>query len=204
MENFPLSSHDPYNVPEERFHYFKKNTEDFEYLNSLRYSDWALGEFFKKAKKTDWYQNTIFVITADHSRGISNNFKKKFNIPLLIFSPSDLVPKGVSYKIGSHIDLAPTILAFLKNNQHFVSSGKNLLTNNTPSFTLVSSDLEYWVTEKYIYVFNQKDLLKVLDFKTLKKINNPLAQAIHQEQKEKFLAFFQTYFNAILENKIIP
>ena len=83
-------------------------------------------------------------------------------------------------------------------------SGKNLLTNNTPSFTLVSSDLEYWVTEKYIYVFNQKDLLKVLDFKTLKKINNPLAQAIHQEQKEKFLAFFQTYFNAILENKIIP
>ena len=123
---------------------------------------------------------------------------------LINFSPSDLVPKGVSYKIGSHIDLAPTILAFLKNNQHFVSSGKNLLTNNTPSFTLVSSDLEYWVTEKYIYVFNQKDLLKVLDFKTLKKINNPLAQAIHQEQKEKFLAFFQTYFNAILENKIIP
>ena len=61
--------------------------------------------------------------------------------------------------------------------------------------------MEYWVTEKYIYVFNQKDLLKVLDFKTLKKINNPLAQAIHQEQKEKFLAFFQTYFNAILENK---
>ena len=35
----------------QNFHYFKKNTEDFEYLNSLRYSDWALGEFFKKQKK---------------------------------------------------------------------------------------------------------------------------------------------------------
>ena len=154
----------------------------------MRYSDWALGEFFKKAKKTDWYQNTIFVITADHSRGISNNFKKKFNIPLLIFSPSDLVPKGVSYKIGSHIDLAPTILAFLKNNQAFVSSGKNLLTNNTPSFTLVS---KIWnILQKNTSMFLA--LLKVLDFKTLKKINNP-STSIHQEQKEKFLAFLNLF-----------
>ena len=81
---------------------------------------------------------------------------------------------------------------------------KNLLTNNTLSFTLISSDLDYWVTEKYIYIFNQKDLLKVLDFQTLKKINNPLVQTAHQEQKENFLAFFQTYFNAIVENKILP
>ena len=44
----------------------------------------------------------------------------------------------------------------------------------------------------------------MLDFQTLKKINNPLVQTAHQEQKENFLAFFQTYFNAIVENKILP
>ena len=201
---FSLSSHDPYNLPEERFRYFKKDTDDYKYLNSLRYSDWALGEFFKKVEQTEWYKNTIFVITADHSRGISDNFKKNFNIPLLIFSPSGLVTKGISYKIGSHIDLTPTILALAKNNQPFLSAGKNLLVDNTLSATLISSDLDYWITEKYLYIFNQKDLLKVLDFQTSQEIKNPLLETIHQTQKENFQSFFQTNFNAILENKLIP
>ena len=78
------------------------------------------------------------------------------------------------------------------------------MADTTSSSTLISSDLDYWITEKYLYIFNQKDLLQVLDFQTSQEIKNPLRETIHQTQKENFQSFFQTNFNAILENKLIP
>ena len=119
-----LSSHSPYNVPNPKFNYFSEDIEYFRYLNALRYSDWALEQFFEKAKKKAWYKDTIFIITADHSRAIFGNFRDDFNIPLLIFSPSERIKATSLEIVGSQVDILPTVMALLKINSPFASAGK--------------------------------------------------------------------------------
>ena len=78
---------------------------------TMRYVDFALGEFIDKAKDEDWFDNTIFIITADHGLNI---FKDKINdprnghIPFLIYN-SNLEPLSID-KLVSHVDILPTIL----------------------------------------------------------------------------------------------
>ena len=70
------------------------SSKTFEYeLNSSLFSDYALKQFFKSAKKQDWYNNTLFVFTSDHtsSEPTAEKFKTnigKFNIPIFFFDPS--------------------------------------------------------------------------------------------------------------------
>lgn len=201
---FSLSSHDPYNVPSKNFNYFKPDIPDYKFLNSLRYSDWALGEFFKKAEKSDWYKNTIFIITADHSRGITNKIKEDFQIPLLIFSPNSTIKAGIAKQIGSQIDILPTALFLLKSNQPFAAGGKNLFAFDfEKSYTLVSDIVDYWITPNYIYAFEKRSLKNTFYYDSLKEVLTTNSKLQLLDQK-KFRSYYQTTFNAILSNKILP
>jgi phosphoglycerol transferase MdoB-like AlkP superfamily enzyme len=82
------------------------------YLNSLEYGDWALGEFFRAAKAADWYDRTIFVLTADHIGGPGYAVNRDdpatlHHTPGLILGPG--VTPGVNRHIGSQLDVVPTI-----------------------------------------------------------------------------------------------
>lgn len=91
--------------------------ESFEEYNAMRLQDFALGKFFELAKKEDWYDNTIFVVFGDH--GLPHNNAKNvpdwqkslangFHVPLIIHSPKRISP-GVETKIGSEMDVMPTL-----------------------------------------------------------------------------------------------
>jgi len=62
---FTVSSHSPYDFPAE--HKLSFNSKANKYVNSVAYTDQCLGEFMKRAKEEDWYENTLFVLVADHS-----------------------------------------------------------------------------------------------------------------------------------------
>ena len=86
---FTLSSHHPYQIPEKYKNKFPKG--DLENSESIGYADYSLSEFFNAAKKTDWYTNTLFILTADHG-SISNhafysNVVGGEGIPILFFKP---------------------------------------------------------------------------------------------------------------------
>jgi phosphoglycerol transferase MdoB-like AlkP superfamily enzyme len=84
-------------------------------IGGVKYTDYAIGQLIKKAKTKSWFDNTIFIITADHcasSAGKSDIPVEKYHIPLLIYAPKIIKP-GVIDKISSQIDLAPTILGLL-------------------------------------------------------------------------------------------
>ena len=63
---FTGSSHSPYDMPTTAgtLHW---QVAELPYLNSARYADYALGEYIEKAKKEGWYDNTLFILVADHS-----------------------------------------------------------------------------------------------------------------------------------------
>ena len=63
---FTASSHSPYDVPKTGG-VLDWDLPQMPYLNSARYADYALGEYFEKAKKEGWWDNTLFILVADHS-----------------------------------------------------------------------------------------------------------------------------------------
>lgn len=80
------------------------------FLNTLNYSDWAMGEFFKKIKNKKWFKNTIFLFCADHTASaFRSGFVQKFHIPLLIYNPSDEKQKIIT-SVASQLDIMPFIL----------------------------------------------------------------------------------------------
>ena len=103
------SNHDPFEFPDGRIELYEqpKMTRH----NAMKYADHALGTFFDMAKKESYYENTVFLVIADHStrlRGEDLLPVHKFHIPGLIIGPQ--VKPGTHEKVASQIDMPPTLL----------------------------------------------------------------------------------------------
>lgn len=96
---------------------------------AVKYTDYAIGSFLKEAVKQDWARNTLFIIVADHStegRGRFDLEMSDFHIPLWIYSPHLIKPQVIS-KLGSQIDLLPTLIHLLGIKDESPYFGQSLL-----------------------------------------------------------------------------
>lgn len=126
---FTATSHHPFSIPAEYEEVFKGGTLPM--YRCVQYTDMALREFFREAAGAPWYDNTVFVITGDHTSVTDRDEYRTnyglFEIPMLIYSPSgDL--KGWREGIAQQADIMPTILSYLGYDRPFVSFGCDLLT----------------------------------------------------------------------------
>jgi phosphoglycerol transferase MdoB-like AlkP superfamily enzyme len=109
---YTSSTHHPFFWPDERWAKRSPATLENRYLNSLEYGDWALGEFFRSAKESGWFDRTIFILTADHTGGPGYGVKPGepatlHHTPGLILGPG--VRPGIDRRIASQLDVIPTI-----------------------------------------------------------------------------------------------
>jgi phosphoglycerol transferase MdoB-like AlkP superfamily enzyme len=114
---FTLSSHMPYDFPGEKKPLVKTENE---YINSVKYSDEALRQFFMDAKTQPWYPNTLFVLVADHSHASHKEFSvydpEYHRIPLVLFGEvidSAFRGKEIS-RVYSQLDITYSILKQMK------------------------------------------------------------------------------------------
>ncbi len=120
------SNHRPYTYPDGKIDIPSKSNRQ----GGVKYTDYALGEFLKKASTKPWFDNTIFVITADHCAGSAGKVAlppQKYHIPLFIYAPKLFKPQVID-KLSSQIDLAPTILAMLNISYESKFFGNDILT----------------------------------------------------------------------------
>jgi phosphoglycerol transferase MdoB-like AlkP superfamily enzyme len=127
---FGGSTHVPYRDPGERFH-LRTHSASGEggFVNLLHYSDWALGEFMDAARRRPWFDETVFLITSDHtSRQAprSDDLRSRFRIPLLLYAPGFIEP-GVDTTVCSHLDGLPTLLELLGFDDAYATFGQSLL-----------------------------------------------------------------------------
>jgi phosphoglycerol transferase MdoB-like AlkP superfamily enzyme len=104
------SNHRPYTFPTGRGPWPQKQRE-----SAVQYTDWAIGDFLRRARAHPWFDDTVFVITADHcasSAGKAALPAFRYHIPLWIYSPRHVAP-GRFDGLVSQIDLPPTLLGLL-------------------------------------------------------------------------------------------
>ncbi len=119
-----ISNHPPYIIPS----WFKAKSSEPE-KQIVEYADYCIGDFLKQAKTKDWYDNTIFVIQADHGKLVGradSELPQSYNhIPLIIFG-SGVEPQQYQ-GLGMQVDVMPTLLGLLNMSYDYDGFGVNLL-----------------------------------------------------------------------------
>lgn len=126
---FTGTTHEPFpTIGKEFERYPHSNENENGFLNTLKYSDWALEQFMLEAQKQPWYQNTIFIFTADHTLDAKSDeaLPEKYHIPLLIFTPDGTLPPTRHQQLASQYDIFPTIMDLLGFNQTIYTFGQSL------------------------------------------------------------------------------
>ena len=135
---FTASSHHPYKIPEKYADRFPE--EGVEIHKCIRYTDMALGRFFQEASRQRWFQNTIFVLTSDHTNQSDHAYYQTdlggFCSPIIIYEPSDTtrVKGEIQPKIAQQTDILPTVMGLTGCEEPFVAFGIDLL-NTEPEDT---------------------------------------------------------------------
>jgi hypothetical protein len=129
------STHPPFYWPEERWKKRSGERPEDRYINSLAYADWALGRFFETAKASGWFQKTIFIVTSDHLGGRSGGATNgdpasKHHVPCFVIAPG--LKPGVERRIGSQLDVIPTVADLAGWASPQAALGSSLFRNPTP------------------------------------------------------------------------
>ncbi|MEO8999264.1 MAG: LTA synthase family protein, partial [Rhodanobacter sp.] len=104
------SNHRPYTFPEGRVKGAQKTRG-----GAVEYTDWSIEDFIKRARQKSYFDDTVFVITADHcasSAGKTSVPINRYHIPLWIYAPKHIPPQRVERLMGQ-VDIAPTLLGLL-------------------------------------------------------------------------------------------
>jgi phosphoglycerol transferase MdoB-like AlkP superfamily enzyme len=111
---FSVSNHSPWEYPDGRIVPYEAPGEDLDRANSVRYADAALATFFDQARAAPYWQDTFFVVIADHDARVAGASLvpiPRFHIPAVILGPG-IEPRRDA-RLVSQIDLAPTLLSLL-------------------------------------------------------------------------------------------
>ncbi|MEY2693482.1 MAG: hypothetical protein RIT03_1874 [Bacteroidota bacterium] len=203
---FTVSSHEPYIIPEKYKSRFKEG--ELVMHKCVEYTDYALQQFFKSAKKEPWFVNTIFVFVADHgNQTYYKEYQKpiqRFAVPILFYKPnSELV--GVNDDWAQQIDIYPTLLDMIGYPKPFRSWGRSLFDKTTEPFVINSTGTIYQYAQgNYICTFDGQ---KVLGFyaKNDKGLTHNLMGKRTPEMNELELhckAFIQDYMQRIVDKKM--
>ena len=204
---FTLSSHHPYSLPKQHQNKYPKGTLPIH--ESLGYADEALRQFFESASKTEWFKNTLFVITADHtSLSEHPQFQTKLGslrIPIVFYAPSDSTISGRFQQVVQQADIMPTVLDLLGYDQPFFSLGVNAFdaTAEHTAIAFKHDQHQLYKNEKLI-CFDGEHTTFAFDLeKDSLNQNNVIHSDISFSDNEHFIkAYLQNYSKALLENKM--
>jgi phosphoglycerol transferase MdoB-like AlkP superfamily enzyme len=133
-----VSNHRPFTYPNDRID-IPGDAKSRE--GGIKYTDFAMKEFFNKAKKQPWFANTVFVILADHCASSSGKTElpiDKYRIPAMVYSPTFIEPKYYT-NLMSQIDVMPTVFGLLNFNYQSKFFGQDVLKSDYKPRALIAT-----------------------------------------------------------------
>jgi phosphoglycerol transferase MdoB-like AlkP superfamily enzyme len=199
--NFILttSNHRPYTFPK-----VAVDLKEGSRAAGVRYSDFALQEFFRNAASKPWFENTVFVIVGDHcasSAGKTDLPINRYRIPAIIYNARSVKPQKVD-KLCSQIDILPTLLSLLHVKYTSTFFGKNILSmkpEEERAFIATYQQLGY-IKQNQLIVLNPRTQPQVFQYdpntfeSTPVNIPSPLSnEAISLYQSAEYLFVNRMY-----------
>lgn len=205
---FTISSHPPFTIPVQHQDKFPKGTTEIH--ESIAYADFALKAFFETARNAPWFNNTLFVITADHTSSSANeamykNNIGKFRIPILFYRPFDESLVGVSQKNFQQIDILPSLMDYLQLNTKVVSFGKSYKSNSDFVVNYLDNVYNLEIGDHYL-AFDGKKSLGLFNWKIDPLLKNNLMNShpIKLKEMEVFIkAYIQSYNSRVSKNELV-
>jgi phosphoglycerol transferase MdoB-like AlkP superfamily enzyme len=157
----------------------------------------------------EWYDNTMFVITADHSSGhYAPPFKTTvglFAVPI-IFYKSDGSLKGRSDVVAQQIDIMPSILSYLNYDQPYVAFGNDLFNDSTVSYAInyVSGSYQI-ISSEFALQFDGNRTFGLYEYRNDPLMKRNLMDELTQVRASLELnlkARIQQYNNRLAENRM--
>lgn len=191
---FTLSSHSPYDFPMKKK--FFCGDDETNYVNGIFYADSALFDFVQKAKKEKWFDNTLFIITADHSHRSPLHWVQQQpeyrRIPMLFYGNviKEEFRGSRCEKVCSQIDLAAALLKQTDLPSERFKWSKNIFNPCTKEFAFYTTLDGFGFVQRGQYlVYSHPD--KSFPFE---KTISPVEKAKMEKEGKSFLQMmFQQY-----------
>ncbi len=199
------SNHRPYTYPDGKIDIPSHSGRD----GGVKYTDYAIDKFLKKAEDKPWFDDTIFVIVADHNGGSAGKTSLpiyRYKIPLFVYAPKLIKPQTVS-KLSSQIDTIPTILSLLGFGYEAKFYGNNILDDsfNQRAFIGTYQKLGY-VKDGFVYYLSpdlKSHKMKIEEQKldSVKYKEEPISK----KEEDELITYYQSasdiYENSIKEKE---
>jgi phosphoglycerol transferase MdoB-like AlkP superfamily enzyme len=172
----------------------------------VRYADFALGRFLRDAKSHPWFDDTIFVVAADHGArvyGAEQIPLMTYEIPLMIYSPKHIEPRRVD-SLMTQIDIAPTVLGMLGLPYSAPFFGQDAL--NTPreqrvAFFNHNHDVAIYRGGRMV-VFGLKKSIHTYDYDPATNHYSPVPR--DPELERLGIAYYQTAYELFDQHRYLP
>lgn len=210
VTEFTTSSHSPWRTPEKYDGILPKG--NIPQHRSMAYTDLSLRRFFERAKNEGWYDNTLFVVVADHSiSGEREEYKNSaglFRIPIIFHDPSGTLPRGIDpHTIVQQADIYPTLMALMGLKQPFVSFGHNIFDPEAQHFAVSNINGTYqMIIEDYILLYDGEEVKGFYNRKEDPRLQHDLKES-KPEALDRLLplmqAYVQEYHDRMIHNKLL-
>ena len=207
---FTASSHSPFRVPSRYEGRFRQGSHPL--FATISYSDNALRRFFQKASCQPWYENTLFVITADHtSMQDAPAFTTDlglYAVPIIFYAPGLPALSGIdTERIVSQADIMPTILGLLGYDRPYVAFGQDVL-NTPPSDTfavnyLTSSDLYQYIQGPWLIQYDGRQVVHAYRYRTDPLLLHDLRGQEPPAYVRRLQAVIQQYMHRMNHNELV-
>jgi phosphoglycerol transferase MdoB-like AlkP superfamily enzyme len=207
---FTLSSHHPYTIPIEYKNSFPKGS--LEIHESIGYSDYALKKFFETSRNKKWFNNTLFILTADHTQK-SNDPKYKnilgnYRVPIIFYYPPGWqnFESDHTEQVMQHIDIFPTVIDLLDLQSDNLFLGRSVNSNIAPrAFNFNGESYWFWEGKNLLsYSGKSDDDIEILNIKDEMLDQHFTPSFSNQNQSLiKFQSILQLYSSGMQENKLV-
>ncbi|UCM85806.1 MAG: sulfatase-like hydrolase/transferase [Rickettsia endosymbiont of Culicoides impunctatus] len=191
-----ISNHRPYTFPKGRIDLPSGGGRNA----AVKYTDYAIGKFLELAKTHPWFENTIFVITADHcasSAGKTDLPINKYHIPLLIYAPNILKPQIVD-NLASQIDIVPTILGLLNFSYNSKFFGQDILNMPANRAFISTYQLLGFMKDNHLVILRPQEKAKTYKLAGKDKIEIENIPSLTEEA----ISFYQIAYDLYIQGKM--
>jgi phosphoglycerol transferase MdoB-like AlkP superfamily enzyme len=203
---FTLSSHHPFYIPPHMKGKLRKGKEPI--CEAMHYADYSLAQFFNMAKKQPWYNNTLFILCADHTPASNdpkyNTREQMYQIPIAFFHPKGYLKPKKEKQLIQQIDIFPTVIDLLNIKTKYYSYGNSYFQKpNNEGINYLEGTYHYFYNKKLL-TFSQeraRNLLSI-DSRSKKSVDSLRFYPKEVKKMEKRLkAIIQRYNRDLIHNQ---